>query len=399
MLAGVTQRATGGSAAAQISCRPGRRRTRVGARAVCRAAGSLVALGVVCEQRGLLRAGQCGMPPGCSGVLVLGDRVLPVLVGKLAAAAGVRCRYPESFADLRPGVPVGEGGGHGPGEEFLGQLGGGDQYWHWHARTVVFRRARWAVCDEVRHLDDGIGASTGVQRLSRAFPHRRGRICTSHRGFAGRGLCRCGSVVSALVTIEQTYGSRTAATDVVPAGGWGSAPELSEEAAARIAGAVAGARSEGTRRTYASAWRLFAAWCTAQGHPALPAHLVTVAAYLVDAADTYTRAGEPTPRSRWPGGSPRSVTITAPPGIPPRTPTTWCAPRCPGSAATTPPMETAPAPHARRCWSTGVQLPIPHLGSGLGRRGCRGGVLRECLVGESRVHGGQVSAASRPARS
>ncbi|WP_213571414.1 hypothetical protein [Rhodococcus sp. USK13] len=42
------------------------------------------------------------------------------------------------------------------------------------------------------------------------------------------------------MTIEQTYGSRTAATDVVPAAGWGLAPELSEEGVARIAGADAG---------------------------------------------------------------------------------------------------------------------------------------------------------------
>ena len=109
--------------------------------------------------------------------------------------------------------------------------------------------------------------------------------------------------MSALVTIEQTYGTRTAANDIAPAEGWGSAPDLSEEAAARIAGAVAGSRAEGTRRTYASAWRRFEAWCTVQGHTALPAHPVTVAAYLVDAAAIYTESGErayaPVTLARW----------------------------------------------------------------------------------------------------
>ncbi|MCW3471017.1 site-specific integrase [Rhodococcus pyridinivorans] len=68
-------------------------------------------------------------------------------------------------------------------------------------------------------------------------------------------------------------------------------PELSAAAAARIGASVASARSAGTRRTYASAWRRFTTWCQGEGHAALPAHPVTVAAYLVAAADTVTADG------------------------------------------------------------------------------------------------------------
>ncbi|WP_397517760.1 hypothetical protein [Rhodococcus oxybenzonivorans] len=63
-------------------------------------------------------------------------------------------------------------------------------------------------------------------------------------------------------------------------------PDLSEAVAARIGRAMAESRSEGTRRTYASAWRRFEQWCHTHGHASLPAHPATVAAYLVDAADT-----------------------------------------------------------------------------------------------------------------
>ncbi len=70
------------------------------------------------------------------------------------------------------------------------------------------------------------------------------------------------------------------------------APEIPPAVAKRIAKAVESSRSEGTRRTYATAWRRFAGWCDREGHAALPAHPVTVAAYLVDAADTRTETGE-----------------------------------------------------------------------------------------------------------
>ena len=69
-------------------------------------------------------------------------------------------------------------------------------------------------------------------------------------------------------------------------------PEIPPAVAKRIAKAVESSRSEGTRRTYAAGWRRFVGWCDREGHVALPAHPVTVAAYLVDAADTRTETGE-----------------------------------------------------------------------------------------------------------
>ncbi|MBY6413925.1 tyrosine-type recombinase/integrase [Rhodococcus sp. BP-252] len=69
-------------------------------------------------------------------------------------------------------------------------------------------------------------------------------------------------------------------------------PEIPPAVAARIAKAVDSSRSEGTRRTYAAGWRRFAGWCSRKEHTSLPAHPVTVAAYLVDAADTRTETGE-----------------------------------------------------------------------------------------------------------
>jgi integrase len=69
-------------------------------------------------------------------------------------------------------------------------------------------------------------------------------------------------------------------------------PEIPPAVAKRIASAVQSSRSEGTRKTYAAAWRRFTRWCEANGHVTLPAHPITVAAYLVDAADTRTETGE-----------------------------------------------------------------------------------------------------------
>lgn len=104
------------------------------------------------------------------------------------------------------------------------------------------------------------------------------------------------------MTIEHTDPARTAAPDLT-GDGWGVPPDLAPDAAARIAGAVSSSRAEGTRRTYASAWRRFETWCTVHGHTALPAHPVTVAAYLVDAADTVDTVGErayaPLTLARW----------------------------------------------------------------------------------------------------
>jgi integrase len=69
-------------------------------------------------------------------------------------------------------------------------------------------------------------------------------------------------------------------------------PEIPPAVAKRIASAVQSSRSEGTRKTYAAAWRRFTNWCHANGHVTLPAHPVTVAAYFVDAADTRNETGE-----------------------------------------------------------------------------------------------------------
>lgn len=81
------------------------------------------------------------------------------------------------------------------------------------------------------------------------------------------------------------------------------APAIPAAVAARIAGAVESSRLAGTRRAYAAGWRRFADWCTRHGHAALPAHPVTVAAFLVDAADTVDSLGErayaPATFGRW----------------------------------------------------------------------------------------------------
>ncbi|OLL21440.1 tyrosine-type recombinase/integrase [Rhodococcus sp. M8-50] len=75
----------------------------------------------------------------------------------------------------------------------------------------------------------------------------------------------------------------------VPAGP--ALPDLPPGTAAKIAAAVGAARAAGTRRTYASAWRAFTTWCAGEGHSALPAHPVTVAAFLIACADTVTETG------------------------------------------------------------------------------------------------------------
>ncbi|AXY49226.1 hypothetical protein YT1_p10025 (plasmid) [Rhodococcus ruber] len=68
-------------------------------------------------------------------------------------------------------------------------------------------------------------------------------------------------------------------------------PDLAPGTAAKIAAAVGASRAAGTRRTYASAWRAFTTWCAREGHSALPAHPVTVAAFLIACADTVTDDG------------------------------------------------------------------------------------------------------------
>ena len=80
-------------------------------------------------------------------------------------------------------------------------------------------------------------------------------------------------------------------------------PELEAAVRARILCAAGNSQSAGTRRAYDSAWRRFAGWCSTNGHTALPAHPATVAAYLVEAADTWTpggtRAYSPATLTKW----------------------------------------------------------------------------------------------------
>ncbi|MFZ2174373.1 MAG: site-specific integrase, partial [Rhodococcus sp. (in: high G+C Gram-positive bacteria)] len=54
---------------------------------------------------------------------------------------------------------------------------------------------------------------------------------------------------------------------------------------------------------YASDWDRFVTWCFSHGHTPMPAHPMVVAAYLIDAADTYNQDGDrayaPATLSRW----------------------------------------------------------------------------------------------------
>src|SRR5690606_16777714 len=85
-----------------------------------------------------------------------------------------------------------------------------------------------------------------------------------------------------------------------------SVPVLPVETLTQVAGTAARSRSESTRRSYAADWQRFTAWCQHEGHAALPAHPLTVAAYLHDAAATVTEAGEraysPATLARWVAG-------------------------------------------------------------------------------------------------
>lgn len=69
-------------------------------------------------------------------------------------------------------------------------------------------------------------------------------------------------------------------------------PDLPVDVVERIRVATIDSQSEGTRRAYSSAWRRFEGWCRRAGYEALPAHPATVAAYLVDAAETVHGNGE-----------------------------------------------------------------------------------------------------------
>lgn len=80
-------------------------------------------------------------------------------------------------------------------------------------------------------------------------------------------------------------------------------PALPPELTEAIAGSVAASKSANTRRAYVSDWRRFQSWCTAHGHPSLPAHPLTVAAYLTDASEIRDQAGRreyaPATLARW----------------------------------------------------------------------------------------------------
>jgi len=104
-----------------------------------------------------------------------------------------------------------------------------------------------------------------------------------------RDLCRRTSVASLVVDSEHIPAGEVVETS--KAGSSLDLPDLAPQILDRIGASVASARSAGTRRTYASAWRKFTTWCRSEGHQALPAHPVTVAAYLVAAADTLTPDG------------------------------------------------------------------------------------------------------------
>ncbi|ATQ30193.1 integrase [Rhodococcus ruber] len=85
-----------------------------------------------------------------------------------------------------------------------------------------------------------------------------------------------------------------------------SVPVLQVETLVQVAGTAARSRSESTRRNYAADWARFTAWCQREGHSPLPAHPLTVAAYLLDAASTVTEVGEraysPSTLARWVAG-------------------------------------------------------------------------------------------------
>lgn len=182
------------------------------------------------------------------------------------------------------------------------------------------------------------GSRCNIRRHS-SRPMERGRPrCT--RGDSRRALFRAGVIVTNVICAvtdenfpsrsifdetpaERLFGSRTVsggsvtvpvmreplvnadadALSIVLSGGSAPLPELSVDVAARIERSMASARSAGTRRAYASAWRRFETWCTLHGHQVMPAHPATVAAYLVGAADTLTvdgtRAYAPSTFGKW----------------------------------------------------------------------------------------------------
>jgi len=101
--------------------------------------------------------------------------------------------------------------------------------------------------------------------------------------------------------------SRPHPTDTpTPAASDPALPVLAPDTVAQVASTVSRSRADSTRRNYAADWQRFTAWCQREGHVALPAHPMTVAAYLLDAAGTVTASGEraysPATLARWVAG-------------------------------------------------------------------------------------------------
>ncbi|MFC9553679.1 tyrosine-type recombinase/integrase [Rhodococcus sp. NPDC056960] len=69
-------------------------------------------------------------------------------------------------------------------------------------------------------------------------------------------------------------------------------PILSPDAEARIVAALGQRHSPSTARNYRQDWEKFTAWCTMNGHIALPAHPAIVADYLTSCADLRTETGD-----------------------------------------------------------------------------------------------------------
>ena len=132
-----------------------------------------------------------------------------------------------------------------------------------------------------------------------SFSQRLGQKATSTHFYG------CDAVVSALYAgCMATLGDRSLpVTWTAEVSSAAPAPKLSDATAAKIMQSMAASRSESTLKAYASAWRRFDQWCEVGGHTALPAHPATVAAYLVEAAETLGDNGErayaPATMSKW----------------------------------------------------------------------------------------------------
>ncbi|MFC9472409.1 recombinase [Nocardia sp. NPDC056952] len=71
-------------------------------------------------------------------------------------------------------------------------------------------------------------------------------------------------------------------------------PVLSEQELDRVRRNVIAAKAPNTRRAYSQDWRRFESWCGSAGRQAVPAHPLTVSAYLTEAADALDSQGHHT---------------------------------------------------------------------------------------------------------